>query len=139
MAENKTVANALSVDDFIANVDDAGRKADAVTLRELMERTSGSPAVMWGPSIIGFGSYRYKSAATGREGDWMLIGFSPRKAALSLYGLHYAYAEQDFAETLGKHTTSKGCIYVKRLSDVDPVVLERLIAAAIARGPEYAA
>ena len=138
MAEIKTTANALSVDEFITGVDDPAREADALSLREIMERVTGFPAVMWGTAIIGFGSYRYKGAS-GRGGDWMIVGFSPRKAALSLYGLHGAYAAGDFADTLGKHTTGKGCIYVKRLSDVDLGVLEKLIAAAMAREPDAAA
>ena len=138
MAEIKTTANSLSVDDFIAGVDDTARRADAVELRALMERVSGFPAVMWGTAIIGFGSYPYLGKS-GRGGDWMIVGFSPRKAALSLYGLHGAYAADGFAETLGKHTTGKGCIYVKRLSDVDRGVLENLIAAAMSREPDAAA
>ena len=138
MAQIKTTANALSVDDFIASVEDPARRVDAVELRALMERVSGFPAVMWGTAIIGFGSYRYQGAS-GRGGEWMMVGFSPRKAALSLYGLHGAYAADEFAETLGKHTTGKGCIYVKRLGDIDTAVLEKLIAAAMAREPDAAA
>lgn len=136
MAEIKTTANTLSVDDFIASVEDPTRRADAVELRAIMERVTGLPAVMWGGSIIGFGSFHYKGRSS--EGEWMIVGFSPRKAAISLYGLIGAYAEGGFAETVGKHTTGKGCIYVKRLSDVDPVVLERLIAAAMEREPDFA-
>ena len=137
MAEIKTTANALSVDEFIASVEDEGRRVDAVELRATMERVTGFPAVMWGTAIIGFGNYRYKGRSS--EGDWPIVAFSPRKAALSLYGLHGAYVEGGFAEKLGKHTIGKGCIYVKRLSDVDPGVLEALIAAAMAREPDAAA
>ena len=136
MAEIKTTANKLSVDEFIAGVEDDGRRADAVALREIFERVAGFPAVMWGTAIIGFGSFHYKGKSS--EGEWMIVGFSPRKAALSLYGLHGAYAESSFADDLGKHTTGKGCIYVKRLSDVEPAVLEKLIAAAMAREPDFA-
>ena len=138
MAEIKTTANALSVDGFIAGVEDPARRADAVALCEIMSRVSGFAPVMWGTAIIGFGSYHYQGRS-GRGGEWMIVGFSPRKAALSLYGLHGAYAAGDFAETLGKHTTGKGCIYVKRLSDVDLGVLEALIAAAMSREPDAAA
>lgn len=137
MAENKTTANELSVDAFIASVDDPGRRADALALREIMERVTGYPAVMWGGSIIGFGSFHYKGRSS--EGEWMIVGFSPRKTAISLYGLHGAYDHGEYAEKLGKHTTGKGCLYAKRLSDLDVAVLERLIADAIALGPEYAA
>ena len=136
MAENKTTANALSVDDFIAGVADPVRQADAVELRALMERASGHPAVMWGPAIVGFGSFHYTARSS--EGEWMVVGFSPRKAALTLYGLIGAYDENpSIAESLGKHTTSKGCIYIKRLSDVDLAVLESLVRAAMEREPAY--
>lgn len=137
MAEIKTTANALNVDEFIASVEDPIRRADAIAVRDLMQRVSGFPAVMWGPAIIGFGSFHYKGRSS--EGEWMIVGFSPRKAATSLYGLAGAYfADPQFAETLGKHTTGKGCIYVKRLSDIDVTVLERLVAAAMTREPDFA-
>ena len=136
MAEIKTTANTLSVDAFIAGVEDPIRRSDAVALRKVMERVTGLPAVMWGSAIIGFGSFHYKGRSS--EGEWMRIGFAPRKAALSLYMLHSTYAaDPTFAESLGKHTTGKGCIYVKRLSDIDRGVLERLIAATMAREPDY--
>lgn len=133
MAEIQTTANNGSVDDFIASVDDVARRSDAVTLREIFERVTGEPAVMWGLAIIGFGSFHYKGKSS--EGEWMTVGFSPRKVALSLYGLHGAYDEGEFEPTLGKHTTGKGCIYVKKLSDVDLSVLEQLIRASMERDP----
>ena len=136
MAEIKTRANDVSVDAYIASVEDPVRRADAVVIRELMEQVSGFPAVMWGTSIVGFGSYRYKGRSS--SGDWPVLAFSPRKATQSLYGLHGAYVEGGFVETLGKHTIGKGCIYVKRLSDVDLGMLESLIAAAMAREPDAA-
>ena len=135
MAEIKTTANSLSVDDFIASVEDESRHSDAVALREIFERVSGLPAVMWGTAIVGFGSFHYKGKSS--EGEWMIVGFSPRKASQSLYGLRGAYDEGSFAESLGKHTTAKSCIYVKRLSDVDLGELEKLIAAAMAREPDF--
>jgi Domain of unknown function (DU1801) len=139
MAEIKTVATAASVDEFIAKIDDEKRRAEAISLREIMERVTGFPAVMWGGSIIGFGSFAYKSAATGRGGDWMKVGFSPRKAAISLYGLRGAYEEHtELAENLGKHTSGKGCLYLKHLSDADPGTLEALIAAGMSYTPDYA-
>lgn len=136
MAEIKTTANNGSVDDFIASEEDPIRRADAAALRNLMQRVTGEPAVMWGGAIIGFGSFEYHTSSS--TYPWMLVGFSPRKAYLSLYGLHSAYAEGDFAQTLGKHTVSKGCVYIKRLADIDLAALEGLVAAAMLRDPNSA-
>jgi hypothetical protein len=99
-------------------------------VRALMERVSGEPAAMWGPSIVGFGSYHYKYES-GREGDSCLIGFSPRAKELVFYGLG-VLRQAALLETLGKHTTGKGCLYIKRLADVDLTVLERLAAEGLA-------
>jgi Domain of unknown function (DU1801) len=138
MAENKTVATSVSVSEYIAGLESEQRRDEAATLVELMARASGFPAVMWGTSIIGFGSYRYAGAA-GREGDWMIVGFSPRKAAISLYGLRGAYdGDPDFATSLGKHTHGKGCIYAKRLTDIDLGMLENLVADAMKLKPHAA-
>jgi len=137
MAEIKTTANGASVDGFIAGVEDPIRHADAVVVKGLFERATGHPAVMWGPAIVGFGSFHYKGRSS--KGEWMIVGFSPRKAALSLYGLMGAYSENtELAETLGKHTVGKGCIYVKRLTDIDLGTLEKLVLAAMEREPDYA-
>jgi len=134
MAEIKTTANDSSVDEFLASIEDLVRQADGLELKGIFERATGQPAVMWGPAIVGFGSFTYTGRSSG--GDWMTVGYSPRKAALSLYGLHGAYVENpELAGALGKHTTGKGCLYVKRLSDVDIEVLERLIRAAMERDP----
>jgi Domain of unknown function (DU1801) len=138
MAENKTVATAVSVDDYIAGLESEQRRDEAATLVELMARASRFPAVMWGTSIIGFGSYRYAGAA-GREGDWMIVGFSPRKAAISLYGLRGAYdSDPEVADRLGRHTSGKGCLYAKRLTDIDLGVLENLVSAAMKLTPHAA-
>ncbi len=127
MAENKTRATALSVADYLAGVDD-GRRADAETMCAAMARVSGEPATMWGPSIVGFGVNHYKYES-GREGSICKIGFSPRKAALTLYGMGIE-RNAGIVARLGKHSTGKGCLYIRKLSDVDTGVLDELIAAA---------
>src|SRR4051812_2129292 len=114
MAENKTKPTAASVDAFLDSVPDPQRRADGKMLRTLMERVSGEPAAMWGPSIVGFGAYHYKYDS-GREGDMCLIGFSPRATGLVLYGGFLRSPE--LLERLGKHKTGKGCLYIKRLAD----------------------
>ncbi|MDB5673867.1 MAG: hypothetical protein JWM65_849 [Sphingomonas bacterium] len=134
-AENKTKATAVSVADFVERVEPDQRQADARVIIDLMARITGEPATMWGPSIIGFGltHYRYES---GREGDICRIGFSPRKAQLVFY-LGTSFPGRDaMLAALGKHTTGKGCLYVKKLSDVDMAVLERMIAASWAHKSE---
>jgi hypothetical protein len=138
MAENKTKPTKLSVAAFIDTLTDPDRRADAKALVKLMQSATGEKPKMWGPSIIGFGSYHYKYES-GREGDMPLIGFSPRKAAHVLYGLHGSSDSKVLAK-LGKHTTGKGCLYIKKLADVDQKVLEAMatkaVAAVRARSPE---
>ena len=129
MAENKTKATAASADDFLGAVADPQRRADALALRALMERASGEPAAMWGPSIVGFGSYHYKYES-GREGDICRIGFSPRASEFALYGGFLRSPE--LLAGLGKHKAGKGCLYIKRLADVDEAVLEAMARAAFA-------
>lgn len=133
MATLKTTATDASVGDFIAALTDDRRRHEAETLVTLMSEVTGAQPVMWGPSIIGFGLMRY-TYATGRHGDWMKVGFSPRKAALSLYGLRETAAEAGGLEPLGPHTSGVGCVYVKRLDHIDLDVLRRLVRAAFARG-----
>jgi len=129
MAEIKTKATAVSVTDFIAAVPGPLRRADAEALLAMYERLTGEPARMWGPTIIGFGSYRYQYES-GHGGEMCRSGFSPRKAELVLYILG---GEQDaLLEKLGKHRRGKGCLYVKRLYDIDMTVLEALVSAQIA-------
>src|SRR3954447_6966158 len=126
MAENKTRATAASVDDFLDRIEDPQRRDDARKLRALMERVSGEPAAMWGPSIVGFGAYHYKYES-GREGDMCRIGFSPRAGEFALYGGFLR--SPDLLARLGRHKTGKGCLYLKRLADVDEAVLEEMARA----------
>ena len=129
MAELKTRPTGVSVDAFLGGVADPGRRADAHQVRALMERLSGEPAAMWGPTIVGFGSYHYKYDS-GREGDSCRIGFSPRAKELVLYGLGVA-RQPALMERLGKHRAGKSCLYIKRLADVDLEVLTEMVSAAL--------
>jgi Domain of unknown function (DU1801) len=129
-SENKTKPTKISVAAFVAAVADQSRRADAKVLLNLMQTASGEKPKMWGPSIIGFGSYHYKYE-TGREGDMPLVGFSPRKAATVLYVTKDFKDAEPLLAKLGKCGTSKGCMYVKRLEDVDLKVLQALIVKSI--------
>jgi len=129
MAENKTKPTELSVAAFIDTLTDQTRRADAKALVKLMQGAAGEKPKMWGPSIIGFGSYHY-TYESGREGDMPLIGFSPRKAATVLYGLRGASDSESLLAHLGKFKTEKGCLYIKKLADVDQKVLKDLIVKA---------
>ena len=126
MAEIKTKPTQTSVDDFIAAIDRPVRRADAGVLREMMERITGAPATMWGPTIIGFGTYHYLYAS-GHGGDMCRVGFSPRAANLVLYVGGFSGYDELLAR-LGKHKRSKACLYVNKLADVDPIVLEAIVA-----------
>jgi hypothetical protein len=130
MAENKTRPTAANVADFIQTSIDAPRRADAEALVRLMQSATGEEPKMWGPSIIGFGSshYRYES---GREGDEPLIGFAPRKAAFVLYNATRSSNSDELLAKLGKHSRGKGCLNIKKLADVDPKVLETMLAASV--------
>jgi hypothetical protein len=130
MAENKTKPTKLSVPAFIAAVTDATRRADAKALVKLMQSATGEKPKMWGPSIIGFGSYHYKHDS-GREGDMPLIGFSPRKAATVLYNMSGFSGSESLRAKVGKHTTAKGCLYIKKLAEVDQKVLETLVVKSV--------
>lgn len=129
-AEAKTKPNAGSVDAFLSAQDPA-RRADCDTLVELMQEATGCGPVLWGPSIVGFDTYTYRYES-GREGDWPIVGFSPRKQALTLYVMPGFDAYESLLTRLGKHTTGKSCLYVKRLSDVDMDVLRQLVDASVA-------
>jgi hypothetical protein len=128
-AELKTKETTASVDTFIAKQPDA-IATDCRTIMALMKKATDEEPRMWGPSIVGFGRYAYKGAS-GRSGEWMVTGFSPRKANLSLYILSGLDTETALLKKLGKHTTGKGCLYIKRLSDVDLKVLEQLIVKGV--------
>ena len=125
--EQKTKPTTLSVADFIAAVEDPKRRADAEAACALLAEATGEPATMWGPSIVGFGAYHYRYAS-GHEGDAPLVGFSPRKANLVFY-LYCDEGREDLLARLGKHKSGKGCVYVNRLSDVDPAVLKEMAVA----------
>ncbi len=131
MAENKTKATEQSVPAFIGALTDETKRADAKALVKMMQGATGEKPKMWGPSIIGFGSYHY-TYESGREGDMPVIGFSPRKAATVVYGATGFSEAEALLAKLGKHTTGKGCLYIKKLADVDPRVLETLVSKAVA-------
>ena len=130
MAENKTTPSKQSVAAFIAALSDSTKCTDAKRLVKLMQSAAGEKPRMWGPSIIGVGSYHYRYDS-GREGDMPLIAFSPRKSALVLYNVARSESKGLLAK-LGKHTTGKGCLYIKKLDDVDQEVLQAMMTEAIA-------
>jgi hypothetical protein len=130
MPENKTQMTRASVADFIRSVKDAGRAKDCRTIMKLMRDATGAGPRMWGPSIVGYGTYHCKYAS-GRELDWFLTGFSPRKQNLTLYIMSGFSQHKELMRKLGKHTTGKSCLYIKELEDVDLGVLKRLIKASV--------
>jgi len=131
MAVNKTKPTVISVQEFIDALPDESKRADARKLVALMQSGTGEVPKMWGPSIVGFGTvhYRYDS---GHEGDMPLACFSPRKGALVLYSLLGSADSEEMLDKLGKYTTGKGCLYIKKLSDVDPAILEKMIVQSVA-------
>lgn len=127
----KTKPTVASVEDFIDSVSDEQKRKDSFVLLEMMKKATGEEPVLWGSSVIGFGTKRFKSPATGREVDWLLIGFSPRKANLSLY-ISVGIKEHAAAlKKLGKHKTGVGCLYINKLEDIDLKVLKEMIAASL--------
>lgn len=130
MYEQKTKETDESVIEFIESVENPKKRQDAYRLLEIFEETSGYPAKMWGPSIIGFGSYHYVYAS-GHEGDAPLVGFSPRKAKITLYFATGDDERIQLLEKLGKHTSGKGCVYINKTDDVDISVLKQLITQSI--------
>ena len=130
MAKLKTQPHNASVEDFLTRVENEPRKKDAFEVLELMKRVTGEEPVMWGASIIGFGSYHYKYAS-GREGDWLAAGFSPRKQALTLYITSGFDEHDDLLTRLGRHRTGKSCLYIKRLTDIDMDVLAELVRLSV--------
>ncbi len=135
MAEPKTTKNDASVTAFLEAVEPERRRTDAIALDKLFRKVTGHQPKMWGPSIVGYGEYHYVYAS-GREGDWMLTGFSPRKTALTLYIMAGFTQYDSLMERLGKHKTGKSCLYVNKLDDVDQDVLAELIAASAAHTAE---
>lgn len=127
MSTIKTLVNDGSVEEFINSVDNKVKMADSFRLLELYSTITNEDPKMWGTSIIGFGQYHYKSERSMQEGDWPLIGFSPRKQSLTLYLMTGFDDYSDLLGRLGKHKTSKGCLYINKLSDIDQNVLKALI------------
>ena len=130
MAEAKTKPTNQSVEEFLNEISDEERRADCLQLAKIMEEITGEKPKMWGPSIVGFGSYHYKYAS-GREGDWPMTGFSPRKKDLTLYLMMGFTKHGELLEKLGKHSTAKSCLYIKRLSDIHVPALKKLIKISI--------
>ena len=129
LANIKTKPTSLSVTDFIGSITDEQKRKDSLVILNLMEKATKEKPKMWGSSMIGFGDVRYKSPASGREVDWFKIGFSPRKANLSLH-LMNLQIHADSLSKLGKHKIGSGCLYINRLEDIDIKVLEKIINAA---------
>jgi hypothetical protein len=130
MAKNKTTETDSSVTDFINAVEDTAKRNDSFELVKIMQEESGFEPKMWGLGIIGFGSYHYKYDS-GHEGDAPLVAFSPRKAAISLYCYTTTENKEELLSKLGKHKASKGCIYIKKLTDIDTEILRKMILLSI--------
>jgi hypothetical protein len=131
MAETKTKPTTASVAAFLAAIPDVERRRDCRTVAKLMQKATGAKPVLWGASIVGFGTYRYRYES-GREGEWPLIGFSPRKSDLTLYIMPGFSRYADLLARLGRHKTSVSCLYLRKLADVDLGVLESIIGKAVA-------
>ena len=129
-AELKTKVNEASVADFLNSIEDEQKRKDSLEIVRVMQQITKEKPKMWGTSIVGFGLYHYKGAS-GREGDWMLIGFSPRKQNLTLYIMPGFERYPDLMKKLGKYSTGKSCLYIKRLSDINVDVLKELMAESI--------
>jgi len=136
MAETKTKPTNESVEGFLNKISDEERRADCFQVANIMEEITGEKPKMWGPSIVGFGSYHYKYDS-GREGDWLVTGFSPRKKDLTLYIMMGFEKHRELMEKLGKHSAAKSCLYIKRLSDIHVPTLKKLIKASVKDLREY--
>jgi len=130
MAGNKTIPTHQSVEQFLNAIEDERKRTDSFTLLDLMKQVTGMEAKMWGSSIVGFGSYHYKYES-GREGDMIITGFSPRKQNLTIYNMGGIDPHGDLPKKLGKHTSSGGCLYIKRLDDIDLPTLKSLIEESV--------
>jgi len=135
MSDLKTKPTDASVEDFLNAVEHPVKRADSFILLELMKEVSGENPVMWGTSIIGFGDYHYKYAS-GREGDWFKVGFSPRKRSLTVYLRTGAKKEEELLSKLGKHRTGVGCLYINKRADVDIDVLKEIIQKSLTQNSE---
>ena len=130
MAQNKTKPNFGNVQDFLEGIEDPVKRSDCLTMAEMMKEITGEEPVMWGDSIIGFDRYPYKNSK-GEVNYWPAIGFSPRKQNLTLYIMPGFERYQELLAKLGKHSTGKSCLYIKRLEDVDPQALRQLVEASV--------
>ena len=130
MAENKTKPNDQSVGAFLEGVENEQKRADSFALLKLFQEVTGEEPTMWGDTIVGFGKYHYKYAS-GREGDWFLTGFSPRKQNLTLYIMAGFDEYEQLLGKLGKHSTGKSCLYIKKIEDVDLDVLKELVKRSV--------
>lgn len=130
MAENKTKPTKQSVSAFVNSIEDTQKRADVKKVAAMMRRATGARAAMWGSNIVGYGQYHYKYAS-GREGDFMLTGYSPRKQALTVYIIPGFGQFETLMNKLGKYKTGKSCLYIRKLADVDEKVLERLIKGSV--------
>ncbi|MEQ8683819.1 MAG: DUF1801 domain-containing protein [Imperialibacter sp.] len=128
--ELKTKVNDVSVEGFLDKVEDEKKRNDAFEVLKLMKEVTGEPPKMWGASIVGFGTYRYKYAS-GQEGDWMITGFSPRKTSLTLYIMPGFGRYEELMQKLGKYKTGKSCLYINKLTDVDIDVLKTLVKESV--------
>jgi len=131
MAENKTKATEASVESYLSAIEDQARRKDCQALAKLMSQLTKQPPKMWGTSIVGFGSYHYKYAS-GREGDSCLTGFSSRKGDISIYLVAGFPGQEELLSKLGKHKMGKGCLYIRKLGDIDCQILEQLVIGSVA-------
>src|SRR5215813_175906 len=136
MAELKTKPTEASVKEFLNQIPDKARRDDCFTIAKIMEEITGAKPKMWGPSIVGFGTFHYKYAS-GREGDWLVTGFSPRKKDLTLYLMMGFEKHGELMKKLGKYSTSKSCLYIKRLSDIHVPTLKKLIKTSVKELQDY--
>ena len=132
MSEAKTKATSMNVKDFLNAIEDVQKRKDAFVVLKMMEEVTGKKAVIWGTSIVGFDSYHYKYAS-GREGDWPIIGFSPRKTMLTVYIMPGFKPYKDKLKKLGKHKLGKSCLYIRKLADIDLGILEEIITDRVQR------
>jgi hypothetical protein len=135
-AELKTKVSKASVEDFLNTIEDEQKRKDCFEISKIMTQVTKEKPKMWGASIVGFGTYHYKGAS-GREGDWMLTGFSPRKQNLTLYLMGGFDMHKDLLKKLGKFKTSVGCLYIKKLDDVDKKVLKQLVTQTVKTMKKY--